>query len=120
MFLLASIAARVVGCGPLLIIQRGPKKWGHRLMTIILSSLNRFKKKIFTGKFLGKFVVKWILALPLHLARLPCETSMSAKQVINDKLQCSNIPVAEDVTLAARSADISLLSGFLFVLCSLT
>jgi len=87
-------------------------------MTIILSSLNRFFKKIFTGKFLGKFVVKWILALPLHLARLPCETSMSAKQVINDKLQC--IPVAEDVTLAARSADISLLSGFLVLLCSLT
>jgi len=68
LFLLASIAARGVGCGPLLIIQRGPKKWGHRLMTIILSSLNRFLKKIFTGKFLGKFVVKWILALPLH----PC------------------------------------------------
>ena len=35
------------------------KKWGHRLMTIILSNLNRFEKKI-TRKFLGKFVVKRI------------------------------------------------------------
>jgi len=35
------------------------KKRGHRLMTIILSILNRFKK-FFTGRFLGKFAVKWI------------------------------------------------------------
>ena len=64
---------------------------GHRLMTIILSSLNRFKN-VFTGKFLGEFVVKGILKLPLHLAyvaTLPCETLMSAKQGINDKLQGS-------------------------------
>ena len=48
-------------------------------------------KKI-TGKFIGKFVVKWILLLPPHLAyvaTLPCETLMSAKQAINDKLQGS-------------------------------
>jgi len=25
-------------------LQRGPKKWGHRLVTIILSNLNRLKK----------------------------------------------------------------------------
>jgi len=48
-------------------------------------------KKI-TGRFLGKFAVKWISKIPPHLAyvaTLPCETLMSAKQVINDKLQGS-------------------------------
>jgi len=58
-------------------------------MTIILSNLNQLKK--FTGKFLRKFIVKWILKLLPHLeyvATLPCETIMSAKQAaINDKLQ---------------------------------
>jgi len=47
----------------------------------------------FTGRFLGKFAVKWILKLPPHLSRvatLPCKTLMSAKQAINDKLQ-SNV-----------------------------
>jgi len=74
-------------------------------MTIILSNLNRFKKislqdslvnlqfkKNFSGRFLGKFAVKWILEVPSHLAyvaTLPCETLMSAKQAINDKLQGS-------------------------------
>jgi len=60
-------------------------------MTIILSSLNRFKN-FFTGRFLGKFAVKWILKIPPHLAHvatLLCETLMSAKQAINDKLQGS-------------------------------
>ena len=36
-----------------------------------------------------KFVVKWILKIPLHrayVATLPCETLMSAKQAITDKL----------------------------------
>jgi len=58
----------------------GAKKAGHRLMTIILSNLNRIKK--FTGRFLGEFAVKWILKIPPHLAyvaTLPCETLMSAK-----------------------------------------
>jgi len=58
-------------------------------MTIILSNLNQLKK--FTGKFLRKFIVKWILKLSPHLeyvATLPRETIMSAKQAaINDKLQ---------------------------------
>ena len=31
-------------------IQGGPKKWGHRLVTIILSILNRFKKFLFRLK----------------------------------------------------------------------
>jgi len=39
-------------------LQGGPKKPGHRLRTIILSKLNRFKK--ITEKFLGKFAVKGI------------------------------------------------------------
>ena len=47
---------------------------------------------IFTGRFIGKFVVKWILKIPPHLAcvaTLPCETLLSAKQAINVKLQGS-------------------------------
>jgi len=43
-------------------------------------------------KFLGKFVVKWILKVQPHLAyvaTLPCRTVVSAKQAINDKLQGS-------------------------------
>ena len=59
-------------------------------MTTILSVLNRFKK--FFIRFLGKFAVKWILKIPPHLAyvaTLPCETLMSTKQVIIDKLQSS-------------------------------
>ena len=60
-------------------------------MTIILSNLNRFQKK-FTGRFLGKFAVKWTLKVPSHLgyvATLLCEILMSAKQAINNKLQIS-------------------------------
>jgi len=66
------------------------EKVGPQTHDIILSNLNRFKK--ITGKFLGKFVVKWILKIPPHLAyvaTLPCETLASAKQAINDKLQGS-------------------------------
>jgi len=60
-------------------------------MTIILSNLNQCNK-IVTGRFHGKFAVKWVLKIPPHLAcvaTLPCETLMSAKQVINNKLQGS-------------------------------
>jgi len=60
-------------------------------MTIILSILNQFKK-FFTGRFHGKLAVKWISKIPMHLAyvaTLPCETLMSAKEAINDKLQGS-------------------------------
>ena len=59
------------------------QKVGHRLMTTILSKLNRLKK-FSTGK--------GVLKIPPHLAyvaTLPCETLMSAKQAINDKLQGS-------------------------------
>jgi len=72
-------------------IYRAGQKRGHRLMTTILSILNRFKI-FFTGRFLGKFAVKRISEIPPHLtyvATLPCETLMSAKQTINDKLQGS-------------------------------
>jgi len=67
------------------------QKRDHRLMTIILSILNRFEY-FFTGKFLGKFAVTWISKIPPYLAyvaTLPCETLMSAKQATNDKLQSS-------------------------------
>jgi len=68
------------------------KKQGQRLITVILSNLNRFRKKNFTGRFLGKFAVKCALKIPphvTHVATLACETLMSAKQAINDKLQGS-------------------------------
>ena len=60
-------------------------------MTIILSNLIRFNN-FFPGRFLGKFAVNCVLKIPMHLAyvaTLPCETLMSAKQAINDKLQGS-------------------------------
>jgi len=58
-------------------------------MPIILSNFNRLKV-FFTGRFLGKFEVKWMLKIQPHLAyvaTLPCETLVSAKQALNDKLQ---------------------------------
>ena len=61
-------------------------------MTIILSILNRFKKFLFSGRFLGKFVVKCISKIQprlAYVATLSGETLMSAKQTINDKLQGS-------------------------------
>ena len=64
------------------------KRRGHRLMIVILSNLNRFA--FFTVRFLYKFAVEWILNVSPHLAyvaTLHCETSVSAKQAINDKLQ---------------------------------
>ena len=67
------------------------KKWCHRLLTAILSNLNRFQF-FFTGRFLGNYVVKWILKIPPHLAyvaSLPCATLITAKQEINDNLQGS-------------------------------
>jgi len=63
---------------------RVSQKVGHRLMAIILTNL--------TGRFLGEFVVKLILQITPHLAyvaKLLCETLMSAKRAIKDKLQGS-------------------------------
>jgi len=60
-------------------------------MTIILSNLNVFTI-FYTERFLSKFAVKCLLKIPPHLAyvaTLPCETLMSAKQAINNKLQGS-------------------------------
>jgi len=48
--------------------------------------------QFFHRKISSKFAVKWILNVPPHLAHvatLPCETLMSAKQGINDKLEGS-------------------------------
>jgi len=48
--------------------------------------------KNFTGRFLSKFSVIWILKIPLHLAHvatLRCESLMPVKRAINDKLQGS-------------------------------
>jgi len=66
------------------------KKWGHKLMAIFCQILTDLKK--FTGRFPGKFVVKLLFKIPPHLAyaaTLPCVTSLSARQAINDKLQGS-------------------------------
>ena len=66
-------------------IYRVGQKRGYRHMTVIVSIPNRFMT-FFTGRFLGKFAIKWISKIPSHLAyvaTLPCET----KRAINDKLQ---------------------------------
>ena len=71
-------------------IQDGPRKRGHRLVTIILSNLNRLKNSL--EDYLVNLQLKCILKIPPHLknvATLPCETLMSAKQALNDKLQGS-------------------------------
>ena len=80
---------------PLLLAPQGNyrvgQKRGHRLMTIILSIVNRFKI-FFTERFLCIFAVKLISKIPPHVvyvATLPCKTLMSAKQAMNDKLQGS-------------------------------
>jgi len=55
-------------------------------------SLNRFLKKKFTGRFPAKCAVKCISKIPSHfayVATLPCETLISAKKAIKDKLQGS-------------------------------
>ena len=59
---------------------------GHNSVKILTDFFN------VTGRFLDKFVVKWIFKIPPHIAfvaTLPIETLMSAKQAINDKLQGS-------------------------------
>jgi len=64
--------------------KNGPQTHDH-------NSVNYFTDLSFTGRFLSKFGVKWILNIPSHLAyvaTLPCETLMS-KQAISDKLQGS-------------------------------
>ena len=64
----------------------GHKNGPHN--SVKLTDLRNF----FTLRFLCKFAVKCLWKIPLHLAyvaTLPRETLMSAKQVINDKLQGS-------------------------------
>ena len=64
------------------------QKRGHILIAIILSNLNRLKN-FFSGRFLSKFAVKWIFTHLAYVATPPCETLMSAKQALNNKLQGS-------------------------------
>ena len=69
-------------------IQDVPKTGPQTHDSRLLSNVNRFSIFL-SGRFLGKFAVKCILKNPPHLASvatLPCETLMSAKQAINDKL----------------------------------
>jgi len=66
----------------------GPQTHRHNSVT----NINRFQIYFFILRFLSKFAVKWISKIPPHfacVATLPCETLMSAKQAINDKLQGS-------------------------------
>ena len=61
-------------------------------MATVLSNLNRFLKTISLEDSSINFVVNWILKIAPHLAyvaALPCETLLSAKQAINNKLQGS-------------------------------
>ena len=65
-------------------------------MTIILSNMKRFKKN-FTGIFLGKFIVKWILKIPLHfayVATLPCEWKFFKHWWIFRKVTSKNVVVS--------------------------
>ena len=66
----------------------GPQTHDHNSV----SNLKRFTF-FFTGRFRGKFAVKWILKVAPHLAYVatpsPGETLMLAEQAINDKLQGS-------------------------------
>jgi len=53
-------------------------------------------KQFFTGRFPGKFAVKWISKNPprlAYVATLPCETLMSTKHAINPQITryCSYI-----------------------------
>jgi len=82
-------------------------------MTITLSILNRFKKN-FTGRFLGKFAHKRVSKMPQHLAyvsTLPCETLMSAKEAINDKLATNFTTLPCTLSLMACFADINISQG---------
>jgi len=59
-------------------------------MIIIMSKLNRLKKS--TERFRGKFAVKCVLKIPprlAYVATLLCETLISGKQALSDKLQRS-------------------------------
>jgi len=64
--------------------------------------------KNITERCLGKFAVKCVLKIPPHLAHvatLPCETLMSAKQAVNDKLQggvANNKQIKKGLLLSAR------------------
>ena len=56
------------------------QKQSHGLVTIILSVLTD-SRIFFTGRFLGKFAVKWISKIPPRLAfvaTLPCDLSLMA------------------------------------------
>ena len=72
-------------------LQGGPKSRATNSLPYfcqILTDLRIF----FTGRFLGKLSVKWVLKIPPHLAyvaTLPCETLLSAKQATDYKLQGS-------------------------------
>ena len=74
-------------------LQGGPEKNGATdSWPQFCQILTDIKKNYFTERFLHKYAVKWISKIPLHhayVARLPCQTLMSAKQAINDKLQGS-------------------------------
>jgi len=62
-------------------------------MVIILSNVKRFTKD-FTGRFLAKFAVKWllkILPLPTYVAALSCENINVGKKRLTIYYKCSYI-----------------------------
>jgi len=72
-------------------LQGGPKKWGHKLVVIILSNLNRFTI-LFHWKIPWQICSKLVFFNPTTVC-ICCHTTLwninARKQVINDKLQCS-------------------------------
>ena len=69
-------------------VQSGPKKWGHKLVAIILVILHR-SSNFFTERFLGKFEVKWFI----RISTTPCICCHAStwninvgKRAINDRL----------------------------------
>jgi len=67
------------------------KKRGHRLMTIILSNLHLLKKMSLEDSLVNLQQLNGYHKShrTLNVTTLPCETLMSAKQTLNDKLQGS-------------------------------
>ena len=60
------------------------------LLLVTLPNIHRFLNFVFTDRLSNKLFLIWLLTTPSHLkyvATLPCETLMSPKQAINDKLQ---------------------------------
>ena len=66
-----------------------PNKRGHVLVTIILSNLTDLQFFSLKDSLVNLQLMHINIPPHLHVATLPCETLMSAKQAVNFKLQGS-------------------------------